>query len=136
MIVISRFSTIKCNQEDKRKINPYSLRNEITTLAGNPPKRLATSGRPSFVVEVRSREQGNKITQLNNVNDIKCKCEKQLYLNQSKGLIYVYEYDITDVIKFTLVLQENYKITSVNYKKTSVELPSSRQDQNTHLSSS
>ena len=62
-------------------------------------------------MEVRSREQGNKITELNNVNNIKCKCEKYLYLNQSKGLIYVY--DITDLTEFTLGLQENYKIISV-----------------------
>ena len=64
-------------------------------------------------MEVRSREQGNKINELNNVNNIKCKYEKHLYLNQSKGLIYVYEYDISDLIEFTLGLQENYKITSV-----------------------
>ena len=40
-----RFYTIKFDQEDKRKINPYLLRNETTTLTGNPPKRLTTSGR-------------------------------------------------------------------------------------------
>ena len=35
------------------------------------------------------------------------------YLNQSKGLIYVYEYDIDDLNEFTLGLQENYKLKSV-----------------------
>ena len=50
---------------------------------------------------------------LNSRKNLKCKCDKYPYLNQSKGLIYVYEYDIDDQNEFTLGLQENYKIKSV-----------------------
>ena len=69
----------------------------------------STSGQDSFVVEVRSAEQGNKIIELNHVKSIECKCEKHRYLNQSKALIYVYEYGIDDLTEFTAGLQENYK---------------------------
>ena len=109
----TRFYNIRFPVEDKRKINPYSLRNEITQLTGCPPKQLSTSGPDSFVVEVLSAEQGNKIIELNHVKNIECKCEKHRYLNQSKGLIYLYEYDIDDLTEFTDGLQENYKILSV-----------------------
>ena len=77
----TKFYNILFPVEDKRKINSYSLRNEIAQLTGCPPKRLSTSGPGSFVVEVRSAEQGNKIIELNQVKNIECKCEKHGYLN-------------------------------------------------------
>ena len=44
----ARFYTIKFNEEDKRKINPYLLRNEITNFkaTGNKWTRLVCSGGP------------------------------------------------------------------------------------------
>ena len=107
---VARFYTIRFNLENKRKTNPYALRNEIAEITGSPPKRLTTSEPELFAVEVRSAEQGNKVLNLNSIKNLKCECEKHPYLNQSKGLIYVYEYDIDDLNKFTLGLQENYKI--------------------------
>ena len=87
----ARFYTIRFNLDDKRKTNSYAFRNEIAVITGSPPKRLTTSGHESFVVKVRSAEQGNKVLSLNSMKNLKCKCEKHPYLNQSKGLIYVYE---------------------------------------------
>ena len=42
-----------------------------------------------------------------------CEISNHKYINQTKGIIYIKEYDIEDVVQFKAYLQENYEIAEV-----------------------
>jgi hypothetical protein len=108
-----RFYEIKFDLQDKRCINPYTLKKEITKITGQTPKQITTSGADAFTVEIRDASQGKNIIKLKSVNGKECKCSTHQYLNNSKGIIYIHEFDIDDGSEFAEGLMENYNISKV-----------------------
>lgn len=82
-------------------------------MTGLAPKNITTMGRESFTVEVINDNQGKKLMTLKNIKGISCQISKHSQFNQSKGIIYIMEYDIDDIEEFRLGLKENYNIVDV-----------------------
>jgi hypothetical protein len=107
----TRFFSITFETGIKRKVNPYAVKNQIITTTGKPPVKISSNGRDSLTILVEDALQGNKMADICTIGNIPCKTEKHQYLNNSKGIIYIQEYDVDDIDEFRNGLMENYNIT-------------------------
>ena len=109
-----RFYNIKFSAENKRSINPFKLEISISQIIGSVPKSLTTSGRDSFSVEVQNDAQGEKLQNIKTIDNVPCQVQPNTFLNNSKGIIYVNEFNIDNIEEFSAGLIENYNsITTV-----------------------
>ena len=67
-----------------------------------------TSQPKTFIVEVSDKAEGDKISSITNTEDIPCNVTKCDMYNNSRELIYVYKYDMTDTDEFFEGLKEEY----------------------------
>ena len=109
----TKFFNVTVNQEDTRRINSYALRNAIKVLTGATLQSITTSGKDSFDIKVRNEEQSKKVVSLQKIGDIKCKVDRHRYYNQTKGLIYIHEFNIENIETFKNELQEEYSVANV-----------------------
>lgn len=86
--------------EDKRKISPWLLEKSITTHLGGKPKSIRSSNKSAFTVEVKDQLQSRKIKLLTNINEFPVTVSENLNYGTQKGLIYVYEYNMTNFDKY------------------------------------
>jgi hypothetical protein len=103
----TRFFSITFEAGKKRLVTPYSIKNQITTVTGKPPKSITSNGRDSLTILVEDDMQSNKMKDITMIDDISCKTEKHPYFNQSKGIIYIREYDVDNIEEFRCDLMEN-----------------------------
>ena len=112
--VFSRFFTMKFTPTNKRSIDPYVLRDEIVIQTGKRPKTITTSGRENFNVEVCDREHGENIMKISSVRGVSCVVAPTTYLNRSKGLIYISEFNIDDIEQFMSELKQYLQVANVS----------------------
>jgi len=92
----TRFYIVKIDQRKIRSVNPYEITKEIKRVTGSSPKSVTSERRDSFTIEVRDEAQGEEILKMKQVDGVDCIVEKHPFHNQSKGIIYIQEYEITD----------------------------------------
>ena len=109
----TKYFSITVTPEKKRKINPYALKSAIKETTGGTPESVTTSGREAFTVKVRTPDQSEKIVRMKSIGDVECTVERHRYYNQRKGLIFIYEFDISDAEEVRKGLQAEYNISAV-----------------------
>ena len=109
----TKFFTVKFEEEHKRTVNPYAIRNEIVRITGMKPKRIHSFDKTSFTIEAQNKTQSPCLTQINIVEEKTCTTTPHMYYNQSKGIIYIQEYDVTDIVEFENGLKSEYDIAEV-----------------------
>ena len=70
-------------------MSPYAVMNQVRNITGKELKKITAATGNSFLLEVMSEVAGRK-----------CTVSLHELHNQSKGIIYVQEYDIEDVDEF------------------------------------
>ena len=61
----------------------------------------------SFTVEVVSADQSERLSSIQEVEGYACEVHKHPRFNHSKGIVYIKEFDITDIEDFKAYFQEN-----------------------------
>lgn len=103
-----RYFTIQFESEEhKKKTCPYKLREKIVEATGMQPRAISTSGRSAFTIETRNKEQSKRMTKIENINGIPCKTTLHKNFNHSKGLVYIYQYDLSETDDFILGMKED-----------------------------
>ena len=108
----TRFYFMEVPQAAKRAINPYTVEDKIVEISGTKPRRI-TSSREGFVIEVSSEAQGEAICDIVEIGDIPSKVGPHNTYNSSKGLVYIYDFDVDDVELFEQFIKEEYNVISV-----------------------
>ena len=106
------FYMVKFNQETRRSVNLYQLIDKITLITGEKPKAVRGNNSTSVTMEVKSREQAEKIKSLTEVEGFKRETTVHPDLTAQKE-IYVHECEIEDIQGFKEFLQELYKVKDV-----------------------
>ena len=106
------YSATFASDNERMATNPYALRRKITEVTGRPPRRI-TSARNSFHIEVRDAMQGSKLVDITHIGQIKCHMAPHPTFNQSRGIIYIHDFDIYDIEQFKTNLKSNYNIAEV-----------------------
>lgn len=81
---------------DKRKLNPFLLEKEITSKLGGKPTDIAAAGKNAIMITVNDKRQSKEIMTMKTVGGMDCEVSGHRTMNNSKGLIYIYEFDIED----------------------------------------
>ena len=108
-----RYFVVRFNEQTKCQINPYALINRIKDVAGSPPKAVTDNNAVSFTVETQNADQSSKITHLKEVEGFPCEVYIHSRYSQSKGILYIWEFDMTNTEKFKKYLQEEYNIAEI-----------------------
>ena len=80
-------------------VNPYTMIDKITEVTGVPPVKVMGNNRGAVTVEIE-RGDDEKIRAIDKIDDIPCQVMMHPKFNYSKGLIYVYEYDLEEMQAF------------------------------------
>ena len=85
----------KMAENDKKKFLPWMLEKCLTNYLGGKPKCIRSKTKDTISIEIKTREEGEKIEQMKELNgcpvEIKPNNEREL-----KALIYVKEYNMLD----------------------------------------
>ena len=69
--------------EDKLKVCPYQLKEQIKIATSEPPKRITTSGRDTLTIQAKNEKQSNYILNLKQVQKYSC--------NLSRSIIFIFD---------------------------------------------
>lgn len=89
----------------KRKITPWLLEKALQQQLGGKPKNIRSTNRESFVIEVNNKEQSEAIMKIVTINNTPVNITQDSTFSTSKGLINIYNYDLTDFDNFKLLLK-------------------------------
>ena len=97
----SSFFRIELSKTNKRKLNPWILELSLQKVLGNKPKKIRSCSDNAYVVQVNTKEESNRILKLKQIENIPVeKVAEHPSFNCSKGLAFIYNYDLTDFNKF------------------------------------
>lgn len=95
---------------------PYKFEDEIFNLDGKPLS-MDKNAEEGFIIEVRNKRQNEKIDEINSILGNECTVKDHVFLNVTKGIIYVYNNKVSDIEGVRQGLQERYSQSSVNEAK-------------------
>ena len=108
-----RYYSIKLEDTECRKINPYDVAREIEKVTGDKPESIECAGKSAYVIKLKHRKQAEKISLLSNIKGKTCQVSVHDRLNTCRGLIYLSEFDIEDLPMFKADLKEHYDVENV-----------------------
>ena len=94
--------------EDRRKVCPYALRDELTNKTGYQPSDIVSHGQTGFIIKVKNAKQSEKMLQLEQVLSFKCTVENFTKFNYCKGLVYIQEFWKDEPNEFKRELMEEF----------------------------
>ena len=109
-----RFFHIKFDKEDtKRRLCPFKLELELTEKIANISHPIQSSGKDGLMIEVSSKTQGDALRSVEELCGHKCSVQKHDFFNVTKGLVYIYNNDITDLESFKEGLNTQCSVVEV-----------------------
>ena len=100
-------------EENRYSVNPYAVIAEVAKMTGLKPLSVTGQNRTSFVVELRNRMQAGRVVKMTHVQSKECNVTPHPSSNQSRGLIYIHEFDVSDFDDFQGGLKERYNISDI-----------------------
>ena len=114
----TKFYVLKVTDVLKCQLRSYDIIREVQSVTGTKPKQITCFNASSYTMEDTNENQGNKIMDLQKVDNIKCEIIKHSYFNQNKGLLFLRDSNINDIEEFKSYLQEqcgNASISSADF---------------------
>ena len=111
-VPFTKYFTMRFDINSKRAVNPYDVQDKVKQTTGNKAK-ITTLNRTSFLIEASNQEQSEKLENIESIKDLKCEVIPYDRFNYSKGLIFVSEFEISDLEEFKRGLQERYAVVRV-----------------------
>ena len=97
----------------RRTLCPYKVEEAITKAIGGKAKSIKGLNRDAVLVEVINRKESEAIRKMTEVCGKACTVQAHKFFNGGKGMIYLYNTDITDLDSFLGGLKEEYGVTRV-----------------------
>ena len=98
------------SEQARRSASPYAVIKEIEQITGENPKAKKGNNRTSMTIEVKSKNQAEKICELAKTEGFECNTVVHPQYNYAKGLIYIHGCDTEDIEKFGAGLKERYNV--------------------------
>lgn len=92
----------------------YAMEDYQAEKLKGKPKALATSGRNGIVVEVGSKDQSERVRDVQDILSKDCTVKDHEFFNVTKGIIYIYDSNISDLQAFEKGLQQRYTVVEVS----------------------
>ena len=88
------------NEDEKKTMSPWLLEKVFSQAIGSGPKSIRSISSSTYVVEAKDQKQSEKIAQITNLNNKPVQMVVNDKIAISKGLIYIYNYDMRDFPAF------------------------------------
>ena len=92
----TRVYTLLFEENVKRKMCPYEIKNKLFQEIGQTARPILPYGRNGILIEVDNAKQSDTIEKLIELNGYPCRTQPHRTFNGRKGLIFLYNMDITD----------------------------------------
>ena len=99
--------------QQKRKISPFLLEKCIQAKIGNKPRTIRTKDSTTFVIQVSKKEESIALSKIDEINGVRCSVTLNDSADIAKGLIYIYDYDMTDFDSFKAGLMQQRGLVNV-----------------------
>ena len=80
---------IEFQDETKRDVNPFKLRNFLSDKCNQKVEELTTDSKNGFSFKVKPILQLNLLSDIKKFEDFPCEISFHKFLNQNKGIIYL-----------------------------------------------
>ena len=106
------------NENTKRKIHPFTLEKCITIeLCGKKPTKIRSKNETTFTVEINSSAHGILLQHLKKINNHEVTVTANNMLSQSKGIVYINDYDLTEFDKYKEGLKTTCGVQDIELAK-------------------
>ena len=99
--------------QQKRKISPFLLEKCIQAKIGNKPRTIRTKDSTTFVIQVSKKEESIALSKIDEISGVRCSVTLNDSADVAKGLIYIYDYDMTDFDSFKTGLMQQRGLVNV-----------------------
>ena len=96
-----KYFMLKVEEGKKRLKCPFQLETDLASQVGGPVESIRGGGRDSFLVAVCNRNQSDKIRNVTQLVGNRCEISEESFFNVTKGLVFVQNYNTTDLASFT-----------------------------------
>jgi len=103
---------VQLQREKQRQACPFRIENVLRSELQIPRANI-NAERNALVVKCDNEQQKHKIVNLKNICGIPCEITEHETFNHTKAIVYVSEFNITDLESFTSGLQEKYNVVTV-----------------------
>ena len=93
---------IEFQDETKREVNPFKLRNFLSDKCNQKVEELTTDSKNGFSFKVKPILQLNLLSDIKKFEDFSCEITFHKFLNQTKGIIYLQNCEFNEEFKRTL----------------------------------
>ena len=107
--------TCTTKEENKRKMTPWLLEKYIKQQLDKSPICIRSGGRDSYILQIDSDEQSRQILNITQINDITVEIVENRFINTSKGIVYVYDYNFSNPLEYLDILGERAKSKVYEY---------------------
>lgn len=97
----------------KLSVNHFDVIHAILELTGLKPKEVSTMNKTSFIIEVIDENQAQKLPEIKKIQSFSCQTTSYDRFNQTKGLVYLNEFEEEHATDLRQGLMENYTIVKV-----------------------
>ena len=104
-----KFYLMKVSRNENRSLNPFAVIDNIAQKIGGKPKQFTGFNSTSFTIEVSTVLQAEKLGNSLTINDCTYDVIPHPYFNKTRGLNYVEDVKINDIIEFKEYLQNRYE---------------------------
>jgi len=97
----------------KRKISPFKFEADLAKAIGGTPASITSSGSEKFLIEVRTKEQSEKMNKIDRIGNCQCSVQCHTLYSENKGVIYIRNCEVNDFESFRNGLCEEYQLKDV-----------------------
>jgi len=103
-----KFYHIVFDRETKGDVNPYQLKTGIEDTFEEKVEKLTTDSQNCFSFQVKITESTEQLVNVTKCGEINCRLSPHKYLNQIKGILYIYEYEFNEQFKKDLMEEYSF----------------------------
>ena len=98
-------------------MTPWLLEKCVKQQLDKSPVCIRSGGTYSYIIQIDSEEQNRKILNITQINYITVEIVENRFINTSKGIVYMYDYNLSNFELFKIGLQEDKTIKDVEIAK-------------------
>merc|ERR1719259_523039 len=84
------------NPEQKKKFSPWMIEKCFTQVLWTKPRSIRSKSDSEFIIEINTEGQSRNILSIEKLNNVDVRITECTNINQSKGLVYIYDYNVPD----------------------------------------
>jgi len=108
-----KYFVIKLEEGVKRRISPFKFETDLTEAIGGIPSSITSSGNNGFLIEVRTKEQSDKVARIDTIGKYKCSVRCHSLYSENRGMIYIRNCEVSDLGSFRSGLCAEYNLKDV-----------------------